>query len=74
MSVILKELEILQASEAVANKEKSQKDNKIELQELHQVIDQLIKRQYLFYKTGCYLKFIHNGLSLFDIPANLRKM
>ena len=68
---ILKESEILKAKEAIANREMTQKDSKMELKEFCQKCDHLIKYVMSLLSTCIYLKFISIGLSSFDRTENL---
>ena len=69
MGTTLKESEILECKESIANREKSQKDGRAEIQELHQEWDQLIKSA-MFFENLLYLMYVQNGPPSFGNIAN----
>ena len=70
IGALLKETKILECKKDIVNKEKFQKDGKVETQALHQEQDQLIKRTMAFLRTCLYLKFIPSGTPSCSRMAN----
>ena len=60
VGAILKEIEILEHKEAIANKEKYQKDGRVGIEEVHQERDQLIKSMMSVFNNFLHLKFLLN--------------